>query len=73
MAFQSKEKMFTTEDAAKFLHLQPDTVRKHVQRGNLSPQMEIGNSYIFAESELSRFKLEKRERGNPAFQRRKTG
>lgn len=67
MVLQANQPMFTTPDAAKFLKLSEHTVRKYVQRGLLTPSRSIGNAYIFLESELRRYKKNKRPRGNPTF------
>lgn len=67
MILQAKEPMYTTTEAADFLKLSEHTVRKYVQRGLLTPARSIGNAYIFLESELRRYRKNKRPRGNPTF------
>lgn len=69
MVLETKEKIYTTTDAAKFLGLEPTTVRKLVQRGLLIPHQQIGRSHVFLESEVKRYDEERRPSGNPNFQR----
>lgn len=65
VVLQVKEPMLTTEEAARFLKLSPHTVRKYVQRKLLIPKQTIGTAYLFLKSECSRYRKERRPRGNP--------
>ena len=69
MTFKTTQEIFTTEDAAEYLDLKPDTVRKYVQRGLLTYWKTIGQAYLFTQAELDRFNDNRRGPGNPAFQR----
>lgn len=71
MSFTTEQKLYTTPDAAEFLGLQANTVRKLVQRELLTPFQKIGQSYLFVESELKRYREEKSPPGNPEFVRRR--
>lgn len=73
MAFQSDEKIYTTAEAARYLGLAEDTVRKLVQRDLLTPATNIGVSHVFQESELARYGMSRRPRGNPNFKKRPKG
>ena len=67
MEIQAKEPMLTTEDAAEFLNLTTNTVRKYVQKGKLRPFKRIGRACLFLKSECVRYKRERKPRGNPTF------
>lgn len=68
MTILTKEEIFTSAEAAVYLGLQTDTVRKLVQRELLKFRSQIGKSYIFEKSELDRYNREKMPPGNPEFQ-----
>lgn len=70
MTIQTKETLYTSLEAALYLGLKNDTVRKHVQRGLLQVHDTIGKAYLFAKSELDRYKKERLPRGNPSLQRK---
>lgn len=70
MTISTREELFTSAEAALYLGLQPDTVRKLVQRGLLTFNSQIGNSYLFIRSELDRYKKDRSPPGNPLFQSR---
>lgn len=69
MAIEANVKMLTTNDVAENLGVEPDTVRKYVQRKLIKPNRMIGNTHIFLESEVKRFSRARRKRGNPSFSR----
>lgn len=69
VAIQTTEKLYKTNEAAEFLGISLDTIRKHVQRGNLHWFERVGLGYLFKESELSRFSKAKRKQGNPLLSR----
>jgi excisionase family DNA binding protein len=56
--------MLTTTEAAALLRVQPKTVSKYIKRGILQAEKR-GRDYFIAESELERFKVERRGRGRP--------
>lgn len=68
MTILTKEEIFTSAEAAEYLGLQTDTVRKLVQRDLLKFCGQIGKSYIFERSELDRYNREKLPPGNPELQ-----
>ena len=70
VAIQSDEKLYTTPEAAQYLGMPLDSVRRHIQRGNIRPMKKrVGQNYLITESELDRFNENRRPRGNPAFYR----
>lgn len=56
--------MLTTPEAAALLGVQPKTVSKYIKRGLIKAERR-GRDYFIAESELERFKIERRGRGRP--------
>lgn len=65
MAIVTREKLYLTPEAAKFLKVAEDTVRKYIQRGLIKPLTTAGHAYLIEESELRRYNRERRGRGNP--------
>jgi excisionase family DNA binding protein len=57
---------YTCEQAADWLDMKPDTVRRYVHRGLIQAGV-LGGIYLIAESELKRFQRERRGPGNPTF------
>ena len=60
----------TTDQAAEFLRLKPDTLRRYANRGLLRAGRRLGNYLLFSQSELSRFERDRKPRGNPKFRER---
>lgn len=60
---------FTCDQAAKFLRMKTDTLRRYVHRGVISAGL-LGDVYLITQAELDRFKAERRGRGNPNFTRK---
>lgn len=72
VAIQSDEKLYTSVQAARYIGVSLDTVRKYIQRGTIVPLDRAGNAHLIEESELDRYLRENKDRrGNPAFSRRK--
>ena len=69
MAIETHAKLMTTPEAADYLGLAEDTVRKYIQRGLIRPFDTVGRAYLISEAELNRYKIEKSPRGNPTFSR----
>lgn len=55
---------YTCEQAAEWLEMKADTVRRYVNR-NLIQAGIIGGIYLISEQELRRFRRERRGPGNP--------
>lgn len=62
MATPKKTIELTAVQAAARLDLQPDTVRKLVQRGLITPSRKVGQAYLFSVAEIDRYN---RERSRP--------
>lgn len=60
-----KPSIFDSHAAAAYLGLRPETIRKYVQRGILTPQQTIGVAYVFSRSELDRYLRDRRPVGSP--------
>lgn len=60
-----QEPLFTARDAAEYLGLSLKTVRLYVTRNVLTPCQKIGSTWLLAQSELDRFKQERRTPGRP--------
>ena len=56
--------MLTTPEAAALLGVQPKTVSKYIKRGLINAQRH-GRDYWIEQSEIERFKTERRGRGRP--------
>jgi hypothetical protein len=69
MAISTKEKLFSTSEIAELLEISSASVRQYVRRKLLVPYALISHNYLFTEHEYRRFKLERRPRGNPTFQK----
>lgn len=61
--------MFTCEQAAAYLKMKADTLRRYVHRGVISAGL-LGDVYLITREELDRFKAERRSPGNPNFSRK---
>lgn len=55
---------YTTPQAAAMLGLKPKTVSRYIKRGLIKAERR-GRDYWITESELERFKVERRGRGRP--------
>ena len=51
-----KPDTYTSSEAAKEIGCALVTIRQNVHRGNLSPLRKTGSTYLFAASEVRRFK-----------------
>ena len=60
---------YTCEQAADWLEMKADTVRRYVHRGVIQAGI-IGGIYLISEQELRRFKKDRRGRGNPNLVKR---
>ena len=60
---------YTCEQAADWLEMKADTVRRYVHRGLIKAGV-IGGIYLIQERELRRFKRERRGPGNPNLPRK---
>lgn len=61
--------LFTCEQAATYLKMKADTIRRYVHRGVIHAGT-LGDVYLITAEELKRFKAERRGRGNPNFSRK---
>lgn len=57
-------KLYGTNEAAKYVGLTVPAFKYHIYNDNVEGQM-IGNSLVFTQDELDRFKKEKRGPGRP--------
>jgi excisionase family DNA binding protein len=71
MPVQAMSPLFKLTEAAEYLGLSAESVRKYVQRDRLKPNATIGNAYLFTKQECDRFKKTIRPVGNPNFVRKK--
>lgn len=53
---ESGAKLLTVKDAAKYLKYDPVSIRRLVGRGDLQPHSRVGNSLLFLQEELERFR-----------------
>ena len=60
---------FTCEQAADKLRMKPDTIRRYVHRGVIEHSGYIGNVLLISKAQLEAFRTNRKERGNPNFQR----
>lgn len=60
---------YTCEQAADWLEMKADTVRRYVHRGLIQAGI-LGGIYLISEQELRRFSRERRGPGNPNLQRK---
>lgn len=65
MSAKVNDTIFTTTEAAKYLGLSLDTVRKYVQRRLITPATTIGRSYLITKTECDRYKRDRRPQGKP--------
>lgn len=65
---KENETVMTTAQAADYLGLAEDTVRKYIDRG-LIKATKLGPINIVTKSECDRYRREKRPRGNPNLMR----
>lgn len=72
MVIETRAKLYSTKEAAKFMGLSPETVCKLVQRDLLSPSQLVGQAYLFEEPELKRYLRDRNPPGNPTFRRKKS-
>jgi excisionase family DNA binding protein len=71
MPIQSSSPIFTLSEAATFLGLSIESVRKYVQKKRIKPTATIGRAYLFSRDECERFRPTIKPPGNPTFQRKK--
>jgi excisionase family DNA binding protein len=69
MPLDSKSPLMQIDEAAKFLGLSIESVRKYVQKKRLKVFKIIGRAYLFEQAECERFKPTINPPGNPNFQR----
>lgn len=70
MPLESGIPLYTSAEAADYIGLGIDSVRRYVQRGLITPcELRVGTANLFSKAELDRFLREKRRPGRP----RKTG
>ena len=72
MSIKSTSPILTAAEAADFLGLSVESIRKYVQRKRLNPTAVIGTAYVFTQDEIERFKPTMRPAGNPNFQKQRT-
>lgn len=70
MPIQANTPVFTAKEAAEFIGLSLESIRKYVQKGRIKPAQVIGRSYLFTQAECERFKPTIRPVGNPNFVRK---
>jgi excisionase family DNA binding protein len=61
--------MFTCDQAAKYLRMKADTIRRYIHRGVIQAGI-LGDVYLIDQDELDRFKGERKGPGNPNFSRK---
>lgn len=58
--------LFTSAEAAEYIGRSIESIRKYVQRGQLTPcELKVGVSNLFTKFELDRFLKHKRSPGRP--------
>lgn len=55
--------IYSTKEAAKYLAVKPETIRYHVYVSGLLTAQKVGNSLLFTQGELDRFKAAGYKRG----------
>lgn len=65
MATKVTGMVYTTREAAKYLKLAEDTVRRYIYRGLISADKH-GPVYLVTQEECDRYKREKRDPGRPS-------
>lgn len=58
------KQLFSTTEAAEYLGISVPTLKYHLKKGNIKPEM-VGNSLVFTEELLDQFKKSKRRPGRP--------
>lgn len=61
--------MFTCDQAAKYLRMKADTLRRYIHRGIINAGL-LGDVYLITQEELDRFRANRRGPGNPEFTRK---
>lgn len=56
---------YTTQEAARFLNIRPQTVTRYIERGLIHAEKK-GRDYLIAHEEIERFKHMRRNRGRPS-------
>jgi len=59
--------LYTLAEVAEEAKLSTESIRKYVQRGDISPIFSFPGGHLFDKSECERFIAEKNPRGNPNF------
>jgi|GEM_PF-5031940 len=67
MPINSDSPIYNLAEAAKYLQLSIDSVRKYVQRGRLKPSATVGRAYLFTQDTCDKFRPTIRPPGNPNF------
>jgi excisionase family DNA binding protein len=62
---------YLVPDAAQYLGLSQDTVRRYASRKVLRVSRKLGNMLVFSQAELDRYQRERRGPGNPTFRKSK--
>jgi excisionase family DNA binding protein len=62
------EAVFTTREAARYLGLAEDTIRRYIYRGLIRAAKQ-GRDYAVTRQECDRYRKHRRPRGNPNFLR----
>lgn len=61
--------LYDTREAAIYLGLAVETVRRYVQTGRIKSNHRNGKAYLFTEQQLLDFQGARRERGNPNWKK----
>lgn len=74
MAINFSEKYYTTKQAAKLLHVDPDTVKRYCNAAPPKIKAEkVGRDWMIPKSSLDKYMADENELGRPRNRRRKTG
>ena len=65
MLSKVNEPLLTTSEAASYLGLSLDTVRKYLTRQLIRADAKVGRTNLIAKSELDRYRRERRIPGRP--------
>ena len=71
MPLDSSSPILTLPEAASFIGLSVESVRKYVQKGRLKPVATIGRAYLFTQAACEKFKPTIKPVGNPNFSKQK--
>lgn len=74
MAINFTEKYFTTAQAAKILHVTPDTVKRYCNQD--PPRIggeKVGRDWMIPKSSIDKYLADAGDMGRPRNRRRKTG